>query len=147
MSRVINESAIKAMPKKPLNAYFNFRTEKLLEYKDDSDRADRVKKEWEGLSAAVKEKMDQNYKLQLEAYKKDFEEWKEKYNLNDKDIQAIKEREKSAKKAEKSKGKTSKAVEKKETKNEKEASKSKEKPEKNEKGKDAKAEKKTETTK
>lgn len=58
MSRAPNESAIKAMPKKPLNSYFLFRTEKLHEYRNDDDRADKVKKEWEGLSEAVKGKMD-----------------------------------------------------------------------------------------
>lgn len=63
MSRASNESAIKAMPKKPLNAYFNFRTEKLHEYRNDEKRSDRVKKEWDGLSETVKTKLDEAYKL------------------------------------------------------------------------------------
>lgn len=147
MSRAINEAAHKAMPKKPLNAYFQFRAEKLIEYKDDEKRTEKVKKEWDGMSEAERGKLDAAYKLELENYKKDFAEWKEKYSVSDKDLEVIKEREKSMKKGDKSKGKTTKVSAKKENKNDKEASKSKEKAEKNEKGKDAKAEKKTETAK
>lgn len=81
---------MKAMPKKPLNAYFQFRADKLHEYKDDEHRTERVKKEWDSLSEAEKGKLDDAYKLLLENYKKDFAEWKEKYNIEDKDLKAIK---------------------------------------------------------
>jgi hypothetical protein len=49
---------LKNKPKKPLNAYFKFRGDKMKQYKDEEGRTDKVKAEWENLDAKVKETMD-----------------------------------------------------------------------------------------
>lgn len=70
-------------PKKPLNAYFKFRGEKLIEFKDESDRTAKIKAEWEGLDPKVKTEMDDEYKDELEKYKRDIEAWRNKYDVSD----------------------------------------------------------------
>lgn len=45
----LSKEAEEHKPKKPLNAYFKFRTDKLNEMKDDPDRSDKVKGMWENL--------------------------------------------------------------------------------------------------
>lgn len=101
MSR-ITEDCLKNKPKKPLNAYFKFRGDKMKQYKDEEGRTDKVKAEWENLDAKVKETMDKQYKDDLEKYKADFESWKKKYKLSDDDVKGMKEKKES--KVEKAKG-------------------------------------------
>ncbi len=68
MSR-ISESALKNKPKKPLNAYFKFRGEKMVEYEGEEDRAKKVKKEWDELDEKVKKGMEAEYKEELDKFK------------------------------------------------------------------------------
>ena len=37
-------------PEKPLNAYFKFKAEKIVEFKDRDNKMDLVKEAWENLS-------------------------------------------------------------------------------------------------
>jgi hypothetical protein len=63
-------------PKKPLNAYFKFRGEKLADFdKDEENKMDKVKKAWEGLDPKIKSQMEADYHKQLEVYKVDLEAW------------------------------------------------------------------------
>jgi hypothetical protein len=49
---------LKSKPKKPLNAYFKFRQEKLIEYHADEDRNTKVKTEWDGIDTKEKDKLE-----------------------------------------------------------------------------------------
>ena len=53
MSRM-TEECMKNKPKKPLNAYFKFRGDKMKQYKDEEGRVDKVKNDWENLDEKVK---------------------------------------------------------------------------------------------
>lgn len=47
-------------PKKPLNAYFKFRTERLEHYgKDDKDRVEKCKKDWENIDPKLKTRLEE----------------------------------------------------------------------------------------
>jgi len=46
------------MPKKPLNAYITFRTEKLVLYKDVEDRGKKIKYDWENIDPRLKQEME-----------------------------------------------------------------------------------------
>lgn len=134
----VSESAIKKLPKQPLNAYFKFRGERLAEMADDPERVSKVKREWDQLPEKEKKGLEDEYKDALEKFKKDLEDWKTKHDVDDADWKVVKDRLKANKKGDKSKG--SKAAPKEEK---KEKSKSKDtKAEKNDKH-----EKKTEVSK
>lgn len=75
------ESARKQAPKKPLNAYFKYRQEKLLQFKDDEDKTAKCKKAWNQIDPKEKDKMEKLYKEELEEYKEAVEKWKKKYGL------------------------------------------------------------------
>lgn len=51
--------------------------------KDDADRAQKAKSMWEEMDEKSKEELNQDYKENLEKYKKDMENWKKKYNVAD----------------------------------------------------------------
>lgn len=53
MSRM-TEECMKNKPKKPLNAYFKFRGDKMKQYKDEEGRVDKVKSDWENLDEKLK---------------------------------------------------------------------------------------------
>jgi ferredoxin-NADP reductase len=42
-------------PKKPVNTYYVFRKEKLIAYKDDNDKLEKIKAEWDALDTSKKE--------------------------------------------------------------------------------------------
>ncbi len=139
MSR-ITEECLKNKPKKPLNAYFKFRQDKMKLYKDEEGRNEKAKNDWENIDEKVKETMDKQYKEELEQYKVDFENWKKKFKLTDDDVKNMKEKKES--KVEKSKGsKVSKKEEKSAEKGKKNGKKEekKESPKKDSKSKDAKS--------
>lgn len=49
-------------PKKPLNAYFKFRAEKLASFgKEEGDKMEKVKKAWDGIDPKIKSKMEEEY--------------------------------------------------------------------------------------
>lgn len=98
------ESARKAAPKKPLNAYFKYRQEKLVQFKDDEDKVAKCKKAWNQLDEKVKEKMEKKYKEELEEYKEALEKWKKKFGLDTEDLRAINKENKKENAVEKSKG-------------------------------------------
>ncbi|XP_031472921.1 uncharacterized protein LOC116245593 [Nymphaea colorata] len=100
----VPDSVVKTLPKKPLNAYFKFRGERLTHYKDDEDRVKKVKDEWDTMDAKERAKLEAEYKESLEDYKKEMELWKAKHGVSDEDLKAIKGKDKENKKAEKSKG-------------------------------------------
>ena len=54
----LSEQAQSNKPKRPMNAYFKFRTLKLEEYKDDPKRVDRAKKEWNEIDPKEKEELE-----------------------------------------------------------------------------------------
>jgi hypothetical protein len=134
----VSESAIKKLPKQPLNAYFKFRGDRLAELADEPDRVSKVKREWDALPEKDKKEMEDEYKDALEQYKKDVDEWKTKHDIDDSDWKLVKDRVKALKKGDKSKG--SKAAPKEEK---KERSKSKD----NKADKNDKQDKKVEVTK
>jgi hypothetical protein len=135
----VSESALKSIPKKPLNAYFKFRGERLIHYAGDEDRVKKVKDEWESMDEKVKEKLDAEYKESLEDYKKELAAWKSKNGVDEEDWKIIVKKEKEIKKAEKSeKSKGSRVSQKEEKKEEKK---------KDDKSKDAKNDKKSEVSK
>lgn len=94
MSR-ISEDCLKNKPKKPLNAYFKFRQDKMKQYKDEEGRGDKVKSDWENLDPKLKDAMDKEYKEELEKYKVDVDSWKKKYKLSDDDVKNMKEKKES----------------------------------------------------
>jgi hypothetical protein len=54
----ISESEIKKLPKKPLNAYFKFRGERLLYHAKEENRTKLVKQEWDELQEKERKKLD-----------------------------------------------------------------------------------------
>jgi hypothetical protein len=54
----ISDSEIKKLPKKPLNAYFKFRGERLVYHAKEEDRTKLVKQEWDELPEKEKQKME-----------------------------------------------------------------------------------------
>jgi hypothetical protein len=82
----LSKEAEDTKPKKPLNAYFKFRGEKLTDLKDETEKMDKIKVLWGELDPNVKEEMDNEYKTALEKFKKDMEAWKKKYNVTDGDV-------------------------------------------------------------
>lgn len=51
----LSNEAEKNKPRKPLNAYFQFRIDKLIELKDDPDKVNKVKKLWNELNESQKQ--------------------------------------------------------------------------------------------
>jgi hypothetical protein len=100
----VSESALKKVPKQPLNAYFKFRAERLAEMTDDPDRVSKVKGEWDEMPEKEKKALETEYKDAMEQYKKDLEEWKTKHDVDAEDWKLVKERVKVGKKGDKSKG-------------------------------------------
>lgn len=100
----VSESALKKVPKQPLNAYFKFRAERLAEMADDPDRVSKVKEEWDAMPEKEKRTLEGDYKDALDQFKKDLEEWKTKHDVDAEDWKVVKERIKVTKKGDKSKG-------------------------------------------
>lgn len=120
----VSESALKKVPKQPLNAYFKFRAERLADLADEPDRVSKVKQEWEEMPEKERKTLEDDYKEALDHFKKEVQEWKSKNDVDEDDWKVVKERTKVLKKGDKSKG-----------------SKATPKDEKKEKSKDTKAEK------
>lgn len=58
----ISTALLKTLPKKPLNAYFAFRGDRLLHYAGDDDRVSKVKKEWDTMDEKKKDALEKEYK-------------------------------------------------------------------------------------
>lgn len=82
----IPEDALKTRPKKPLNAYFLFRTAQLEELKDRPDTMRLVKQRWEQLDVDTRAQMEAKYQQEMEKYKKDHEEWMRVNNLTNEQL-------------------------------------------------------------
>ena len=54
----LSAEAEKNKPKKPLNGYFKFRMQKLIEFKGSENRTELVKEAWEKIDPAEKAKLD-----------------------------------------------------------------------------------------
>jgi hypothetical protein len=66
---VLSQEALANKPKRPLNAYFAFRTDRLKEMKDDPDRVQKAKDDW----TSIDEKTKRNYE---EKFHQEMEDWK-----------------------------------------------------------------------
>lgn len=64
-----SNEAEKNKPRKPLNAYFQFRIDKLTELKDDHDKINKVKKLWNELNESQKQELQNKYYQELEEFK------------------------------------------------------------------------------
>ena len=85
----------KDKPSRPLNAYFRFRAKRIAEMgKDEKNRGQKIKLEWDDLSVKEKDKLEQEVKKDMDAYNIELEKWRNKHG--------IKERSKSKKPAERS---------------------------------------------
>jgi len=60
---------------KPLNSYFKFRQQKIIELRDDENRNINIKEAWEKLDEEAKEEMNKQYKTELEDYNKKIQLW------------------------------------------------------------------------
>ena len=57
----MSKEAIEHRPKKPINAYFTFRTEKSVLYKDVKDKDKKIKYDWENIDLKLKQEMESKY--------------------------------------------------------------------------------------
>lgn len=116
----------KEKPTKPLTHYFQFRNERLAALKDQDNRNEIVKQEWNNLSEEIKEAGKERYKKELEKYHTLMADWrkghpdekskkipkKEQESKDDDDEEQPKaEKAKAAGKAQKGKGKKEEEVE------------------------------------
>jgi uncharacterized protein YdcH (DUF465 family) len=74
-------------PKRPLNAYFKFRSEKIVQYKDEENRVQKIKSDWNNIDPKVKERMDAEYKSEMEKWKEENAKYEKKYGKGDKGVQ------------------------------------------------------------
>ena len=93
----LSKEAEEEKPKRPQNAYFKFRIERLKELEGEEDRGKKVKEEWENIDEDEKARLESEYKDAMDEWKIQMKDWKEKYGIEDDD-----KRKKSKKKVESS---------------------------------------------
>lgn len=90
------EDAIKNEPKKPLNAYFRFQTAEYKKMdKDEKGKRDKVKEAWDNIDSKEKKKLEEEYAEDKEDYKKEYEEWLDKYGISESDVKEYKKKKRS----------------------------------------------------
>jgi len=57
----LSKEAAENKPKKPLNVYFKFRSEKLALYKDEEGKVKKANKDWENIDPKLKEQMESKF--------------------------------------------------------------------------------------
>jgi len=57
----LSKEAVDNKPKKPANAYFTFRAEKLALYKDDENRIQKAQQDWASIHPKLKKQMESKY--------------------------------------------------------------------------------------
>lgn len=91
-------------PKRPQNAYFKFRAIKFKEYGDIDGKTEKFKQDWENIDAKLKEKLENEYKDAMEAWKKENETWEKKNGKDEKSKASKSKPKKEETKPEKTKG-------------------------------------------
>ena len=71
--------AAKNKPTKPLTPYFRFRNIKGAIYKGQPGYNDKINEDWKNLDEKEKQKIDDEYRKDLEAWRVKNEEWKKKH--------------------------------------------------------------------
>ena len=93
---VLSKEAEQNRPRRPLNAYFTYRINKLKELADDSDRNDKIKKMWIDIDPKLKDNLEKQYKNDILTFDDRQQAWKRKFKVSDEDM--IKKSNKNKKK-------------------------------------------------
>jgi hypothetical protein len=96
MSKSKIKAALADIPKKPNNAYFKLRIEKMKEYSDDpkfdGNKSDAFKTYWEGISDKQKDEWKEEYQAELDEYKQEYDDWLKKHDLEEEDVKQYKKK-------------------------------------------------------
>ena len=81
----LSKEAQEAKPKKPLNTYLRFYTNRIAELGGAEDRVTTVKKEWKALSQQDQNILKREVDKEMIKYQEELEKWRKKFNVSAED--------------------------------------------------------------